>query len=143
MPTSRHVPCCSTVGKEVIVAGGQESTGSTNVVEIYSIDYNSWRSGEFIFPQLHYVHRIRICKCASTAHPLPARIQGGRPASIGSTFALVGGIYHVGSNYSSYDSIYKYDPIAERFILLPTKLARGAQNTAPMAITQRDLGVSC
>ena len=50
MPTSRHVPTCSTVGREVVVAGGSDNTGSTTIVEIYSIDYNSWRTSS---PEWH------------------------------------------------------------------------------------------
>ena len=122
MPTGRYTLMCGLIetgGKQEVVAAGGFYFQYFDVVEIYSVDDNSWRTG----------------------HPLPRNIYGAFTVPYQDSFLMVGG----GSDTPSIgflDTIYKYEADTDSWVLLDQKLSRQLIWTMAMMV-DADIFPSC
>ena len=124
MPTGRYTLMCGSIqrgGNQEVVAAGGFYFHYFDMVEIYSVEDNLWRTGKFFKPIIY----LRIFKPNSNlaANPLPQNIYGATTVPFQDSFLIVGG----GSDTPSYgflDTIYKYEADADSWTLLHQSLTR-------------------
>jgi N-acetylneuraminic acid mutarotase len=83
----------------VVVAGGINHDGVHEIVEIYSVEQNKWRS----------------------ANPLPHIIFGATVVPFGDSFFIVGGT----DRAINYSTIYRYNPEEDSWTLMDGRMRKG------------------
>ena len=127
MPTGRYSLGCGVVrdgsGKiEVIVFGGRKcrrqsalcSADGMDVVEIFDIEENSWRTA---------------------SNPFPTKITSPSVAQHDNTFYVVGGYTGEGpGGETRFDTIYRYEASDESWQLMPNRMKIGRNGATAMIV---------